>query len=330
MLYINSMGYFVPENVIDNKFLEDLDIGTSDEWIMERVGISRRRTVLDLDYIKETKNKRPLQSVEGSIYSNRQTGAKAAKMALERAGLKPSDIGMVIAGSSTPQYSTPAEACMIAAELGIQAPAFDLNSACPTFVFQLNFINSMKAEDLPDHILVVNPENVTRCVDYNDRRSAVLFGDATTAAIVSKKVPSRYHVKESMIFSDPSGWEKIVVPAMQHFVQDGSKVQMFAIRMTLSLLKKIKEKMKGDPKDLNFIGHQANLLMLQNVAQKAEIADGKHFYNVDEYGNCGAAGAPCVLAQNWDKFSHGDEIALCIVGAGLSWGGLLISVEGDM
>ena len=126
MLYLHSLGHFHPENVISNKFLEDLDIGTSNEWIMERVGIQNRRTVLSLDYIKETKNINPLAAFEARQYKNSQMSAKAAKMALQRAALKQENIGMVISGSSSPDNITPAEASAVAAELALKCPVLIL------------------------------------------------------------------------------------------------------------------------------------------------------------------------------------------------------------
>jgi len=106
MLYLHAMGHFHPENVLSNKFLEELDIGTTDQWIMERVGIQNRRTVLPLDYIRETKNVNPLKSFSIRLYTNSQMSAKAARMALARAGLKPDDIGLIISGSSSPDNIT--------------------------------------------------------------------------------------------------------------------------------------------------------------------------------------------------------------------------------
>src|SRR5688572_9959055 len=111
MLYLHGLGHFHPENVIDNAFLESLDIGTNDEWILERVGIAERRTVLPLDYIRQTRNADPRAAHEASLYSNAQTAARAAELALERAGLQASEIGMVIAGGCSAQYLIPAEAC---------------------------------------------------------------------------------------------------------------------------------------------------------------------------------------------------------------------------
>ncbi len=107
MLYLHGLGHFYPENVVTNRFLSDLDIGSSVEWIEERVGIRERHTVLPLDYIRETKNRDVRAAQEASLYTNGQTAARAARMALERAGIAVEDIGMVVSGSSWPRRPRP-------------------------------------------------------------------------------------------------------------------------------------------------------------------------------------------------------------------------------
>src|SRR3990172_2584766 len=237
MLYLHGIGHFYPENVITNRFLEELDIGTNEDWILERVGIHTRHTVLPLDYIRLTKNQDQRAAFEAALYNNVQTGAAAARMAMQRAGLKPQDIGLVISGGCAPDNLTPAEAATIAAELGIEVPAFDINSACSTFGMQINFLSGMKPEALPPYVLVVNPENTTRSINYSDRNTAVLFGDGSSAAVVSATVPSQKTFTACFCGSNPSAWEKVSIPRLGYFQQDGNAVQRFAIRKaTESLL----------------------------------------------------------------------------------------------
>lgn len=324
MLFIHGIGHFHPENVIDNQFLETLDIGTSNEWILQRTGIQRRNTVLPLDYISETRNREPRAADEASLYSNAETGLQAAKMALQRAGLQSSDIGMVIAGGSAPRMGSPAEAYLIAEKLGIAVPAFDINSACPTFAVQLRLVSLMDPDSVPDFILVVNPENLTRIVNYSDRNTAVLIGDCTTATIVSLKVPARVVLRYSLHESNPAEWKKVMIPSTGHLSQDGSEVQNFAIRKSVSTLDALRLHARGSA---YFIGHQANLMMLKSVCHRARVDQAHHFFNVDQHGNCGAAGAPSVFSARWDCWKAGDELAMAVVGAGLSWAGLLIGFE---
>jgi 3-oxoacyl-[acyl-carrier-protein] synthase-3 len=329
-LFIHGVGHFHPENVIDNAFLESLDIGTNNEWIMERVGIRERRTVLPLDYIKKTRNADVRAGQEAATYSNAETGRRAALVALERAGLKPSDIGMVIAGGCAPDMSIPAEACRIAAALGIEAPSLDISSACSSFGAQLHFLSSMTS--LPPYVLAVSPENTTRVVDYGDRATAVLWGDGTSAAIVSTTVPARARVVASTLASSPSAWKAVTIPRYGHFAQDGAAVQRFAIKTSSScveaLLPRARERVARTGGAVRFIGHQANLLMLENVARRAGIADADHWHNVVLHGNTGAAGAPTVLSQHWDELRAGDSVLLVVVGSGLTWSSMNIEIEG--
>jgi len=320
-LSLISVGHFHPTTVMDNEFLTSLEIGVDTTWVMERVGIRERRTVLPLDYIRQTRNQDPRAAAEASMFSDAQTGAKAACYALSRAGLNAKDIGMVIAGGCSPQLSIPAQACLTAAELQIECPAFDVNSACSSFAAQIHLLNSMRPETLPDYILVVNVENTTRTVNYNDRRTAVLWGDCTSAAILSPRAPGRACIEASVLHSDPSGWKHVVIPAGGHFQQDGQAVQSFAIRKTLGTFSELVAELPPDSHPA-FIGHQANALMLDGVCRRADITPDRHLYNVDRFGNCGAAGAPSVLSENWDAIKN-EYLSVVVVGSGLTWGGVL-------
>lgn len=326
MLYLHGIGHFHPENVITNRFLEELAIGTDEAWIMERVGIRERRTVLPLDYIRQTKNRDVRSAHEVSLHTNAEMGARAARMALGRAGLKPDDIGLVISGSSIPGYTTPAEAAIVAAELGIECPCFDLNSACTTFGMQVNFVGRMMADKLPPFVLLVQPEAITRVIDYSDRSQAVLFGDATTAAVVSTSVKARVALVDSNCGTKASAWEKVTVPTGAHFRQEGHAVQGFAIRRMTESVQDIKAGL-AEKGRFRFIGHQANLGALRTVCERAEIAEKDHWYNVNEFGNTGSSGAPAVLSDHWDELAPGDRVAICLVGAGLTWVNMLLSVE---
>jgi 3-oxoacyl-[acyl-carrier-protein] synthase-3 len=322
MLFIHGIGHFHPENQIDNHLLESLDIGTTEQWILDHTGIHIRNTVLPLSYIVENRNIDPRVADEVSLYTNAETGYRAATMALGRAGLSCSEIGMVIAGGSAPRMTAPAESCIIADRLGISAPALDINSACSTFAIQLRMLTLMNADSLPDFVLVINPENVTRTVNYNDRSVAVLMGDCSTAAVVSKRVPARTVVKATYHQSDPLGWSKVTIPTAGHLFQDGSAVQNFAIRKTVSTFVYLREQASSVP---YFIGPQANFLSLRSICARAGVTSEQHLFNVDRRGNCGAAGGPSVLSEKWDQIHPGDEVVMAFVGAGLTWAGLLIA-----
>lgn len=324
MLYFHGFGHFHPENEIDNAFLESLDIGTNDQWIMERVGIRSRRTVLPLDYIRETKNKDIRGAKDAAVYSNAECGRRAAEMAIRRADLRPHEIGMVISGSCSPDTLIPAEAARVAKLLGIEVPAFDMHSACSTFGAHVHFLMQM-ADNLPDYVLLVCPENSTRITDFSDRASAILFGDATSAAVVSTKHKSRAKCVSSVFNVSPAGCDDVHIWRTRHFGQNGSAVQKFAIKQMTSLLSDIQRDVGPDrQKNLYYIGHQANLTMLKSVCKRCEIPEERHLSNIADYGNQAAAGAPVVLSQNWDRMKPGDVAALVVVGSGLSWSSLRI------
>jgi 3-oxoacyl-[acyl-carrier-protein] synthase-3 len=243
--------------------------------------------------------------------------------------LKPSDIGMVVAGGCAPEMSIPSEACRIAQALGIEAPSFDLNSACSSFGAQLHFLS--KQADLPKFVLVVNPENTTRVVNYADRATAVLWGDGTSAAVVSTTEPSRVRIVQTLLGSSPAGCALVTIPHHGHFAQEGSAVQRFAIKTTVSCLETLlptaRENAAKTGGRVLFIGHQANALMLESVVKRADIDPRNHFSNVADFGNTGAAGAPTVLSQNWSALQAGDQLSLVVVGSGLTWAGLRMEVH---
>lgn len=322
MLYFHGFGHFHPENEIDNEFLESLDIGTNHQWIVERVGIESRRTVLPLDYIRETKNKDVRAAREASLYTNAECGRRAALMAIERAGIRPSDIGMVIAGGCSPMTCIPAEAAAIAQALGIEVTAFDLGSACSSFGAQCHLVEKL-GPAAPEYVLLVVPENMTRAVDFSDRATAVLFGDATAAAVISTKVPARARTSFTTLGTSPAGAMEVVVPRTGHFHQDGPKVHKFAIKKMTELLMEIQARVE-DPERITYVGHQANLTMLHAVARRCDIPPERHLFNIVQFGNQSAAGAPGVISQSWDRFKDGDVVAMVVVGSGLSWSSVQI------
>lgn len=323
-LYLHGLGHFHPEVEITNRFLEQLDIGTSDEWILERVGIRTRRTLLPLDYIRETRNRDPRMAQEAMLYGNAETGRRAAEMAIARAGIDRKDIGMVISGSSAPDMVTPADACTIAAALGLEVPCFDVNSACTSFHVAMNLLSRMDPAQLPPFVLSVVPEGVTRTVDYSDRSAAVLWGDGSAAAVLSTREPGRARILGSTLESSPAGHDKVTIPRTGHFLQEGRTVQTFAIRKTARCYQALRERFTTEGRRLHFVGHQANLLMLQKVCELCEVPEDRHHSNVRDFGNTAGAGSVSVLSTCWDDWTDADDVAVAGVGAGLTWSSFLL------
>ena len=328
-LHVHGFGHFHPENVIDNDFLESLDIGTNDEWIMERVGIRARRTVLPLDYIRETKNQDPREALRVAEVSNHQQGVGAAKLAIERAGIDKSQIGMVLSGSSAPDHVCPAEAAMVAADLGIEVPVFDINSACTSFLAQLFFLARMQPETLPDYILVIASESLTKVVDFSDRASAVLFGDASAAAVLSPRIPGRARLLDVHADSNPGSADKVLIPRSGYFSQDGRAVQMFAIKRTRDGFDQLKKAHAHPDRSLHLVGHQANLRVLEQVCNRCGVEPELHHTNVAVRGNTGSASCPSVVSMNWEKFGPRDDVAMVAVGGGLTWARALLRFGGE-
>jgi 3-oxoacyl-[acyl-carrier-protein] synthase-3 len=327
MLYLHGIGHFHPETVIDNAFLCSLDIGVDSAWIEERVGITERRTTLSLEYIRQTRNADTRAAVEGATTSTTEMAQRAAELALRRAGLETRDVKMILAGGCCPEMLIPAEACRLAAALGAKAVAFDVAAACASFAAQVHLLSQMRQELLPDFVLLASVEAFTHTINYSDRSTAVLFGDAASAAIVSPRVRSRARIVASRFQTDPCGHDQITIPAGGHFAQDGHRVQLFAVRKTIELVDQFRSN-NGGPSDHHefFIGHQANLRMLEAVCARLNIAAENHLSNVKRFGNCGAAGAPSVLSQNWESLAP-CAVNLAVVGSGLSWGGLRICMQ---
>jgi 3-oxoacyl-[acyl-carrier-protein] synthase III len=324
-LHLHALGHFHPENEITNRFLEELDIGTTDAWIVERVGIHARRTVLPLDYIRATRNRDPRAALEAALYSNAQLAARAAEHALARAGIDRSEIGMVISGSSSTQSLTPAEACLVAHELRVETMGFDLNSACTSFLAALHVLSMMRPERLPRFVLITAVDSMTTLCDYSDRASAVLWGDGAAAALVSPHEPGPARFLATELSSSPAGAGHVVVPRHGTFSQNGRIVQAFAIRKTAEGLARIAElSAEAGDRTLHFAGHQANLLVLEACCARLGIPSERHHTNVERFGNTGAPSAPSVLSMHFEKWGPRDDVAVVGVGGGLSWGRALL------
>ncbi len=322
-LNLLGVGHFHPPNEITNSFLESLDIGTNDEWIMERVGIRSRRTTLPLDYITQTRNLDAREAPKAAEFSNAHLGAEAARMALARAGISASDVGLVVGGTCAPDTVSPAESCNVSRLLEIEAASLDVNSACTSFLAGMRVVSMMREEALPDYILVVAMESMTSTVDYTDRRAAVLWGDAGYAAVLSPRHKGRAQIVDTFLESSPAGADKVTVDRQGFFEQEGRTVQMFAIKKTGLCFNRIKAFREDSDRPLHFIGHQANLRMLETVCRRCEISPEYHHSNVEWFGNTGAASSGTVLSQNWEKWRDGDDLAVIGVGSGLTWSSYL-------
>jgi 3-oxoacyl-[acyl-carrier-protein] synthase-3 len=220
--------------------------------------------------------------------------------------------------------ATPAEACNIARGLELEVPAFDVNSACTSFYVQLYLLSMMQPDQLPDYVVVVAADCLTKSVDYTDRAAAVLWGDGAAAAVVSTRHPARARIVGNTLVSSPAGNDKIVVPRLGFFRQEGRTVQTFGIKRMARMLSDLQEQFEDPERRFNLVGHQANSRMLESVCKACDIPAERHFSNVEWFGNTASASAASVVSMEWEKWRDGDDVAVVGVGAGLTWSSYLI------
>ncbi len=328
MLHIVGMGTCHPTTAIDNNFLEALDVGTNAQWIEEKIGILERVTTLPLDYVRYTRNQDPRMAKEVASASAVDLGVAAAGSALEQAGISAKEIGMIIVNCCAPEQTLPGEAVRIAERLGITAEAYDVYSACPAFALHIDFLMNFDEAKLPEFVLCISTATMTHHVNYNDRSDGAIWGDGAAAWVVSARNPGRLEILDSTYTADPTRCAAVVVDSYRFFHQDGRAVRDFSVRQTVRLIKAIEEKFPIDWNRDIFIGHQANRTMLEQITNNREIPATNHWHNVTYLGNQAGAGAPASLSMNWDALTAGQHIVVAVVGAGLSWGSIVMRVRG--
>lgn len=326
-LVVTGVGHWFPETVLDNAFFDSLDIGSDAKWIEDRVGIRERRSVLareDIVRLRRGEITRAELVKEGRLMTMASMSKAPWAQAIDRAGEVP-NIDLVIAGTSVPDWDIPANACSIAGSLGIQAAGFDVNSACSTFVVNLHAARGLLRSRAANCAAIFNAERYTTRVDYADRASCVLFGDSAACAILDTASGARgLELIDTVVHSDPGGYEHVRLPDGGVFSQNGAAVQKFAVTKTVAVTHEIIERNNLRLDELAyFIGHQANFRMLTSACEKNGIRPDQHLYNVDVRGNQGATGAPTVLSTHWDRYRPGDHIVVAVVGSGLTWGAAL-------
>jgi 3-oxoacyl-[acyl-carrier-protein] synthase-3 len=319
------MGTCHAETVITNKFLEDLDVGTNAQWIEEKIGILERVSTLPLEYIRATRNHDPREAREIAAMSATDMGVKAAEAALARVGISAEQVGMVIVNSCAPLCTVPGEAVRIAERLGCAAAvAFDVVTACPAFALHIDLLRNYRPERLPEFVLCISTAALTQHVNYNDRSDGAIWGDAAAAWIVSPVHRGKLAVQDSTFTADPTRCAAVVVDTFGFFKQDGRAVRDFSVRQTVRLIKAFEEQYTLDWSRDVFIGHQANRTMLEQVTNNRGIPESNHWHNVTFLGNQAGAGSAASLCAHWDEIVSGQRVVVAVVGAGLSWGSILL------
>ena len=319
---IVSTGSYVPEKVLANSDLEKM-IETSDEWIIERTGIKERRIADES------------QAASDLAY-------EAAKKALKGADLKPEDLDLIIVTTVTGDMPFPSTACILQDKLGAKkATAFDINAACSGFLYGLYVADSFIKSGIHKRILVVGTEVLSKITDWDDRTTCILFGDGAGAVIIEPTEEDR-GVISMHIHSDGSMWDLLNMPGggsrnpaskdsiekRLHFIKmKGNEIFKVAVRKLEDLAVKILKENKLEPSQISlFIPHQANLRIIQAIAERLGIPMEKVYINIDRYGNTSAASIPIALdeAVRAGKVKDGDYILLEAFGGGLTWASALI------
>ncbi len=321
---IVGWGMYVPPRVITNDELAQI-VETNDEWIRTRTGIRERHIV---DKPSET---------------TATLAARAARAALDKAGLPPTALDMIILATSSPEHLFPATACIVQDAIGaVNAGAFDLSAACSGFVYGLAMAHGLIASGQADTVMVIGSETLSRLVDWSDRNTCVLFGDGAGAVILQAS-DQPGGVLSSVLGADGSGAYLLALPAGgsrlpasietvrngDHYIKmDGKAVFRFATRVMAEATRQVVEKagLTLDDVDL-IIPHQANIRIIESsVVRQLKFPQEKVFINLDRYGNTSTASIPIALVEAVEagRVQPGDRIVLVGFGAGLTWAAALV------
>jgi len=320
---IASLATYVPPRLLTNADLEKM-VETSDEWILQRTGI-RQRHIVDAGV------------------ATSDLGTQAALKAIDKAGLTPEDIGVIVVGTVTPDMFFPSTACLIQHKIGAKhAWGFDISAACSAFTYSLTAASQFVASGAHDHALVVGADVMSSIIDYQDRATCVLFGDGAGACVVSAAKPGDHHIIDFEHEVDGGGGAALCMPAggsarpashatvdgRLHYVkQDGQTVFKFAVRKTEEISRRVLERNGIGPGDLDlFVSHQANRRIIQSATEKLGIDPNKVIINIERFGNTTAATIPLALndAICSGRLKKGNLVLLASVGAGFTVGSVLL------
>ena len=318
---ITAVGGYVPEYVLTNEELSRM-VDTTDEWIMTRVGIKERRIL------------------KGEGKGPSDMAVIAIQEILDKRGIKPEEIDLVICATVTPDHVFPATANIICDKVGIKnAHGFDLNAGCSGFLYALDTASQFIRSGSKKKILVVGADKMSSMVDYTDRTTCVLFGDAA-AAVLLEPTEEEFGVLDSILKSDGSGRQFLqmkaggsvnppsheTVDARLHTIyQDGQPVFKAAVSNMADVSAEIIERNNIAPEDVAWlVPHQANLRIIDATGRRMGIDPSKVMINIQKYGNTTAATIPLCLWE-WEKqLKKGDNLVLAAFGAGFTWGSIWV------
>jgi 3-oxoacyl-[acyl-carrier-protein] synthase-3 len=306
---ITGTGSYLPPRIITNLELEK-KLDTSNEWITGRTGIKERR-VVDWE-------------------STCDLALEASKKALEMAEISASEIDLIILATTTPDKIFPATATMLQKRIGANCAAFDLQAVCAGFIFALTTAQQYIENGVYKNVLVVGSETMSRIVDWSDRSTAVLFGDGAGAVVLSQD--NQTGIKFSKIHSDGNYLSALKVNnnyinEVGYIEMTGNAVYKIAVNQLSNLADEIIKACNLSSNEISWmIPHQANIRIITAIAKRINLPMDKVVLTIETHGNTSSASIPLALdvAARDGRINKGDKLLLEGIGAGFSWGGLLV------
>jgi 3-oxoacyl-[acyl-carrier-protein] synthase III len=318
---ITGIGMYTPERILTNNDLEKM-VDTSDEWIVQRTGMKERR-ILDTD--------KPMFMM----------AVEAARNALEDSKVDPLEIGLIIANTTTPDYLNPSLASIVQKEIGaIHAAAFDMNAACSGLPYAIVVAQQFIKTGMYKNVMIIASEALSKIVDWKDRNTCILFGDAAGAVMLSRS--NKEDIIASDIGCDGMLGGNITIPCfysnetdrevrkngnIQTLWMDGGEVFKFAVTKMTSTIKKVIKSANMLIENIKLIiPHQANMRIIESSIKKLKVSSDMFFVNIEKYGNTSSATIPVALFEAYKQnvIRKGDYIILVGFGAGLTWGSILL------
>ena len=322
---ILGTGHSYPEGILTNAQLEKM-VETSDDWITSRTGIKQRRKAGPGEYTS-------------------QFAVRAARQAIERAGLQPEDIDLLLCATVSPDQILPSTGCIIQAELGANnAAAMDIVAACSGFLYGLTLADTMVRTGQSKYAVVIGAEILTQYVDYTDRNTCVLFGDGAGAAvlgpveaedpdrgILAARIKSDGRYKEQL-FSPGGGTRRpptaeTLAAGDHYFKMRGNELFKVAVRSMTDISREVLEEAGVSASEVKlFIPHQANQRITDGVASKLNVESDRVYSNIAMHGNTSSASIPIALDECVEagRIKPGDLVLMASFGGGATWGGLLL------
>ncbi|KMN46909.1 ketoacyl-ACP synthase III [Bacillus cereus] len=302
---ILGIGRYVPEKVVTNHDLEKI-VDTSDEWIRTRTGIAERRIADD--------------TIDTSYMA-----VEASKKALEDAGVSGEDIDLILVATVTPDRSFPAVACVIQEAIGAKhAAAMDLSAACAGFMYGMITAQQFIQTGTYKNILVVGSDKLSKIVDWNDRNTAVLFGDGA-GAIVMGAVSEGKGILSFELGADGSGGKHLYQD--EYVMMNGREVFKFAVRQLGDSCLRVLEKAGLTKEDVDFlVPHQANIRIMESARERLNLPKEKMSMTIEKFGNTSASSIPIAMVEELQngRIQDGDLIILVGFGGGLTWGAVAL------